>query len=333
MSIELENARMIFSRKDIAYPTMVGRLCLDFIPYNIRKGLVKTDDSNYIFTEEEAILYLGSLLTNIFPEDEMRDGINDIKYGVRTSIETAYSMLTIESVLECVKAKNSKLIAEAESVTDVEMTSVKLAEVLAKDSLPNVLSTITSLVSKELKKSKETLEKIESDNDKVISAANPEDNDGVPFDNGFEAGANGLPFSGDGDVTEEPSVSEENNDDGFTPIDEDIAGEEGEIYSESFRAAYADVLSGDLTYYIKRAVSIHAYDQLKDNPTALEDETFIAKIKLSTVGIIAFGFALIHLGLTNKKDYADRVRRVLLKDEDMERVGELNEIGSKHIRD
>lgn len=332
MNEKLEAAKLLHLNKDDSYPLALGRLIFEWLPWNIRQLVIanpegENNPDTAVLSKEDAILYLGTTLSTIIPYSAIENGLNDIKYDVSGDAQNAYEAICIQSIFDAVKNAKTRLIGEAETPEEVEVVTKTLSDMLAKDQVPNVLNTIATVIANELKKGKAELEKIEDSDNKVIGAGT-EDADAakVPFNPGFEAGANGLDFSGeDEEETVEPT-EDKGEDLETTDVDADIAGEEGEIYSEAFRMANNDVLSGSLVYFIKRAISLNAYASLKDSPELADDVNYKARIILSTAGILTLGFALIHLGIMDKKEYAKKVGEHLVPDGKMEEAGEMNEI-------
>lgn len=333
MNEKLEAAKLLHLNKDDSYPLALGKLILAWMPWNLRRMVVfdesedaENGDTN-VFTEEQAIMYLGSTLSTILPYEDIERGLRKIGREVEAEAQSAYEAVCIESIFETVKNARVKLIGEAETPEEVEVVSKTLSDMLAKDQVPNVLNTIASVIASELKKGKEQLEKIEDSDNKVTDAGNADpEADKVPFNPGFEAGANGLGFSSEEDDDEPKQEPEEGGDEGLTTteVTADIAGDEGEIYSEAFRVAHADILSGNLIYFIKRAISLNAYDTLKADPSKADDPEYKARIILSTAGIITLGYAVIYLGIMTKEEYAKKVGLQLVPDEKMPEAGEMN---------
>ena len=336
MNDKLEAAKLLHLNKDDSYPLALGKLILDWMPWNLKSLILVEEDNDResndpvptrVFTREDAMLYLGSILSSIIPYEDITQGLSDIKYDVSAEVQTAYEAVCIESIFETVKNARVKLIGEADTPEEVEVVSKSLSDMLAKDEVPNILNTIASVIATELKKSKTQLEKIEDSDNKVIDAGTSDpDKDKVPFNPGFEAGANGLDFTGE--EPEEPETTDNGDGDTTLPTTEvnaDISGEEGEIYSEAFRQANNDALSGNLVYFVKRAISLNTYQALKNNPELAEDPTYQARIILSTGGILTLGYALIYLGIMTKDAYAKKVAIHLVPEDKMEQAGEMNE--------
>lgn len=316
-----------------SYSVFLATLVWKAIPQNIKAKLTQDANGTVLLDDTKVLDILKDILPKFVGEDEFSKRLSDAINARQSDMQELYDILTIESIKEVVKEENIKLIAEAENEEEVKDTTKDLTDILNKDAVPNILKAIAAKVQGEVKKSNEQLEKIEQTETNLINTATGDDDNAVYNDNDTDTGsenANDTSGSSNGDtVPNKDGNSASNEDDnkenkdkdttegeGETEIPKDepddksaIAGEDGEVYSESVRVKYAQELYKNFVYRIKNSVSKYVYESLKDGQEV--NDTTKAFLGVATYGIITFGYLLDDFDIYPIEEFSKRCEAVL----------------------
>ena len=316
-----------------SYAVFLATLVWKAIPQNIKAKLTQDANGNILLDDTKVLDILKDILPKFVGEDEFSKRLSDAINARQSDMQELYDILTVESIKEVVKEENIKLIAEAENEEEVKDTTKDLTDILNKDAVPNILKAIAAKVQGEVKKSNEQLEKIEQTETNLINTATGDDDNAVYNDNDTDTGsqdANDTSGSSNGDtVPNKDGNSASNEDDnkenkdkdttegeGETEIPKDepddksaIAGEDGEVYSESVRVKYAQELYKNFVYRIKNSVSKYVFESLKDGQEV--NDTTKAFLGVATYGIITFGYLLDDFDIYPIEEFSKRCEAVL----------------------
>ena len=316
-----------------SYSVFLATLVWKAIPQNIKAKLTQDANGTVLLDDTKVLDILKDILPKFVGEDEFSKRLADAINARQSDMQELYDILTVESIKEVVKEENIKLIAEAENEEEVKDTTKDLTDILNKDAVPNILKAIAAKVQGEVKKSNEQLEKIEQTETNLINTATGDDDNAVYNDNDTDTGsqdANDTSGSSNGDtVPNKDGNSASNEDDnkenkdkdttegeGETEIPKDepddksaIAGEDGEVYSESVRVKYAQELYKNFVYRIKNSVSKYVYESLKDGQEV--NDTTKAFLGVATYGIITFGYLLDDFDIYPIEEFSKRCEAVL----------------------
>ena len=316
-----------------SYAVFLATLVWKAIPQNIKAKLTQDANGTVLLDDTKVLDILKDILPKFVGEDEFSKRLSDAINARQSDMQELYDILTVESIKEVVKEENIKLIAEAENEEEVKDTTKDLTDILNKDAVPNILKAIAAKVQGEVKKSNEQLEKIEQTETNLINTATGDDDNAVYNDNDTDTGsqdADDTSGSGDGNtVPNKDGNSASNEDDnkenkdkdttegeGETEIPKDepddksaIAGEDGEVYSESVRVKYAQELYKNFVYRIKNSVSKYVYESLKDGQEV--NDTTKAFLGVATYGIITFGYLLDDFDIYPIEEFSKRCEAVL----------------------
>ena len=316
-----------------SYSVFLATLVWKAIPQNIKAKLTQDANGTVLLDDTKVLDILKDILPKFVGEDEFSKRLSDAINARQSDMQELYDILTVESIKEVVKEENIKLIAEAENEEEVKDTTKDLTDILNKDAVPNILKAIAAKVQGEVKKSNEQLEKIEQTETNLINTATGDDDNAVYNDNDTDTGsqdANDTSSSSNGDtVPNKDGNSASNEDDnkenkdkdtesseGETEIPKDepddksaIAGEDGEVYSESVRVKYAQELYKNFVYRIKNSVSKYVYESLKDGQEV--NDTTKAFLGVATYGIITFGYLLDDFDIYPIEEFSKRCEAVL----------------------
>ena len=316
-----------------SYSVFLATLVWKAIPQNIKAKLTQDANGTVLLDDTKVLDILKDILPKFVGEDEFSKRLSDAINARQSDMQELYDILTVESIKEVVKEENIKLIAEAENEEEVKDTTKDLTDILNKDAVPNILKAIAAKVQGEVKKSNEQLEKIEQTETNLINTATGDDDNAVYNDNDTDTGsqdANDTSSSSNGDtVPNKDGNSASNEDDnkenkdkdtesseGETEIPKDepddksaIAGEDGEVYSESVRVKYAQELYKNFVYRIKNSVSKYVYESLKDGQEV--NYTTKAFLGVATYGIITFGYLLDDFDIYPIEEFSKRCEAVL----------------------
>lgn len=316
-----------------SYSVFLATLVWKAIPQNIKAKLTQDANGNILLDDTKVLDILKDILPKFVGEDEFSKRLADAINARQSDMQELYDILTVESIKEVVKEENIKLIAEAENEEEVKDTTKDLTDILNKDAVPNILKAIAAKVQGEVKKSNEQLEKIEQTETNLINTATGDDDNAVYNDNDTDTGsqdANDTSGSSNGDtVPNKDGNSASNEDDNKENKDKDttegegeteipknepddksaIAGEDGEVYSESVRVKYAQELYKNFVYRIKNSVSKYVYESLKDGQEV--NDTTKAFLGVATYGIITFGYLLDDFDIYPIEEFSKRCEAVL----------------------
>ena len=316
-----------------SYSVFLATLVWKAIPQNIKAKLTQDANGTVLLDDTKVLDILKDILPKFVGEDEFSKRLSDAINARQSDMQELYDILTVESIKEVVKEENIKLIAEAENEEEVKDTTKDLTDILNKDAVPNILKAIAAKVQGEVKKSNEQLEKIEQTETNLINTATGDDDNAVYNDNDTDTGsenADDTSGSSNGDtIPNKDSNSASNEDDnkenkdkdttegeGETEIPKDepddksaIAGEDGEVYSESVRVKYAQELYKNFVYRIKNSVSKYVYESLKDGQEV--NDTTKAFLGVATYGIITFGYLLDDFDIYPIEEFSKRCEAVL----------------------
>ena len=316
-----------------SYSVFLATLVWKAIPQNIKAKLTQDASGTVLLDDTRVLDILKDILPKFVGEDEFSKRLSDAINARQSDMQELYDILTVESIKEVVKEENIKLIAEAETEEEVKDTTKDLTDILNKDAVPNILKAIAAKVQGEVKKSNEQLEKIEQTETNLINTATGDDDNAVYNDNDTDTGsqdANDTSGSSNGDtVPNKDGNSASNEDDnkenkdkdttegeGETEIPKDepddksaIAGEDGEVYSESVRVKYAQELYKNFVYRIKNSVSKYVFESLKDGQEV--NDTTKAFLGVATYGIITFGYLLDDFDIYPIEEFSKRCEAVL----------------------
>lgn len=316
-----------------SYAVFLATLVWKAIPQNIKSKLTQDANGTVLLDDTKVLDILKDILPKFVGEDEFSKRLSDAINARQSDMQELYDILTVESIKEVVKEENIKLIAEAENEEEVKDTTKDLTDILNKDAVPNILKAIAAKVQGEVKKSNEQLEKIEQTETNLINTATGDDDNAVYNDNDTDTGsqdANDTSGSSNGDTVPNKDGNsasgeddnKENKDkdttegEGETEIPKDepddksaIAGEDGEVYSESVRVKYAQELYKNFVYRIKNSVSKYVYESLKDGQEV--NDTTKAFLGVATYGIITFGYLLDDFDIYPIEEFAKRCEAVL----------------------
>ena len=316
-----------------SYSVFLATLVWKAIPQNIKAKLTQDANGTVLLDDTKVLDILKDILPKFVGEDEFSKRLSDAINARQSDMQELYDILTVESIKEVVKEENIKLIAEAENEEEVKDTTKDLTDILNKDAVPNILKAIAAKVQGEVKKSNEQLEKIEQTETNLINTATGDDDNAVYNDNDTDTGsqdANDTSGSSNGDTVpnkEGNSASgeddnKENKDkdttegEGETEVPKDepddksaIAGEDGEVYSESVRVKYAQELYKNFVYRIKNSVSKYVFESLKDGQEV--NDTTKAFLGVATYGIITFGYLLDDFDIYPIEEFSKRCEAVL----------------------
>ena len=316
-----------------SYSVFLATLVWKAIPQNIKAKLTQDANGTVLLDDTKVLDILKDILPKFVGEDEFSKRLSDAINARQSDMQELYDILTVESIKEVVKEENIKLIAEAENEEEVKDTTKDLTDILNKDAVPNILKAIAVKVQGEVKKSNEQLEKIEQTETNLINTATGDDDNAVYNDNDTDTGsqdANDTSSSSNGDtVSNKDGNSASNEDDnkenkdkdtaegeGETEIPKDepddksaIAGEDGEVYSESVRVKYAQELYKNFVYRIKNSVSKYVFESLKDGQEV--NDTTKAFLGVATYGIITFGYLLDDFDIYPIEEFSKRCEAVL----------------------
>ena len=316
-----------------SYSVFLATLVWKAIPQNIKSKLTQDANGTVLLDDTKVLDILKDILPKFVGEDEFSKRLSDAINARQSDMQELYDILTVESIKEVVKEENIKLIAEAENEEEVKDTTKDLTDILNKDAVPNILKAIAAKVQGEVKKSNEQLEKIEQTETNLINTATGDDDNAVYNDNDTDTGsqdANDTSGSSNGDTVPNKDGNsasgeddnKENKDkdttegEGETEIPKDepddksaIAGEDGEVYSESVRVKYAQELYKNFVYRIKNSVSKYVYESLKDGQEV--NDTTKAFLGVATYGIITFGYLLDDFDIYPIEEFAKRCEAVL----------------------
>ena len=316
-----------------SYSVFLATLVWKAIPQNIKAKLTQDANGTVLLDDTKVLDILKDILPKFVGEDEFSKRLSDAINARQSDMQELYDILTVESIKEVVKEENIKLIAEAENEEEVKDTTKDLTDILNKDAVPNILKAIAAKVQGEVKKSNEQLEKIEQTETNLINTATGDDDNAVYNDNDTDTGSeNADDTSGssngdtvpnkDGNSTSSEDDNKENKDkdttegEGETEIPKDepddksaIAGEDGEVYSESVRVKYAQELYKNFVYRIKNSVSKYVYESLKDGQEV--NDTTKAFLGVATYGIITFGYLLDDFDIYPIEEFSKRCEAVL----------------------
>jgi len=332
---KLEDLKEIaYKNADVeSYSVFLATLVWKAIPQNIKAKLTQDANGTVLLDDTKVLDILKDILPKFVGEDEFSKRLSDAINNRQSDMQELYDILTVESIKEVVKEENIKLIAEAENEEEVKDTTKDLTDILNKDAVPNILKAIAAKVQGEVKKSNEQLEKIEQTETNLINTATGDDDNAVYNDNDTDTGsqdANDTSGSSNGDtVPNKDGNSASNEDDnkenkdkdttegeGETEIPKDepddksaIAGEDGEVYSESVRVKYAQELYKNFVYRIKNSVSKYVYESLKDGQEV--NDTTKAFLGVATYGIITFGYLLDDFDIYPIEEFSKRCEAVL----------------------
>ena len=316
-----------------SYAVFLATLVWKAIPQNIKVKLTQDANGNILLDDTKVLDILKDILPKFVGEDEFSKRLADAINARQSDMQELYDILTVESIKEVVKEENIKLIAEAENEEEVKDTTKDLTDILNKDAVPNILKAIAAKVQGEVKKSNEQLEKIEQTETNLINTATGDDDNAVYNDNDTDTGSQDANDAGgssngdtvpskDGNSTSGEDDNKENKDkdttegEGETKIPKDepddksaIAGEDGEVYSESVRVKYAQELYKNFVYRIKNSVSKYVYESLKDGQEV--NDTTKAFLGVATYGIITFGYLLDDFDIYPIEEFSKRCEAVL----------------------
>ena len=316
-----------------SYSVFLATLVWKAIPQNIKAKLTQDANGTVLLDDTKVLDILKDILPKFVGEDEFSKRLSDAINARQSDMQELYDILTVESIKEVVKEENIKLIAEAENEEEVKDTTKDLTDILNKDAVPNILKAIAAKVQGEVKKSNEQLEKIEQTETNLINTATGDDDNAVYNDNDTDTGsqdANDTSGSSNGNtVPNKDGNSASNEDDnkenkdkdttegeGETEIPKDepddksaIAGEDGEVYSESVRVKYAQELYKNFVYRIKNSVSKYVFESLKDGQEV--NDTTKAFLGVATYGIITFGYLLDDFDIYPIEEFSKRCEAVL----------------------
>lgn len=316
-----------------SYSVFLATLVWKAIPQNIKAKLTQDANGTVLLDDTKVLDILKDILPKFVGEDEFSKRLADAINARQSDMQELYDILTVESIKEVVKEENIKLIAEAENEEEVKDTTKDLTDILNKDAVPNILKAIAAKVQGEVKKSNEQLEKIEQTETNLINTATGDDDNAVYNDNDTDTGSeNADDTSGssngntvpnkDGNSASNKDDNKENKDkdttegEGETEIPKDepddksaIAGEDGEVYSESVRVKYAQELYKNFVYRIKNSVSKYVYESLKDGQEV--NDTTKAFLGVATYGIITFGYLLDDFDIYPIEEFSKRCEAVL----------------------
>ena len=316
-----------------SYAVFLATLVWKAIPQNIKAKLTQDANGTILLDDTKVLDILKDILPKFVGEDEFSKRLSDAINARQSDMQELYDILTVESIKEVVKEENIKLIAEAENEEEVKDTTKDLTDILNKDAVPNILKAIAAKVQGEVKKSNEQLEKIEQTETNLINTATGDDDNAVYNDNDTDTGSqdaddtssssngNTVPNK-DGSSASGEDDNKENKDkdttegEGETEIPKDepddksaIAGEDGEVYSESVRVKYAQELYKNFVYRIKNSVSKYVYESLKDGQEV--NDTTKAFLGVATYGIITFGYLLDDFDIYPIEEFSKRCEAVL----------------------
>nr|DAT92033.1 MAG TPA: hypothetical protein [Caudoviricetes sp.] len=316
-----------------SYSVFLATLVWKAIPQNIKAKLTQDANGTVLLDDTKVLDILKDILPKFVGEDEFSKRLSDAINARQSDMQELYDILTVESIKEVVKEENIKLIAEAENEEEVKDTTKDLTDILNKDAVPNILKAIAAKVQGEVKKSNEQLEKIEQTETNLINTATGDDDNAVYNDNDTDTGSeNANDTSGssngntvpnkDGNSASNEDDNKENKDkdttegEGETEVPKDepndksaIAGEDGEVYSESVRVKYAQELYKNFVYRIKNSVSKYVYESLKDGQEV--NDTTKAFLGVATYGIITFGYLLDDFDIYPIEEFSKRCEAVL----------------------
>ena len=316
-----------------SYAVFLATLVWKAIPQNIKAKLTQDANGTVLLDDTKVLDILKDILPKFVGEDEFSKRLSDAINARQSDMQELYDILTVESIKEVVKEENIKLIAEAQDEEEVKDTTKDLTDILNKDAVPNILKAIAAKVQGEVKKSNEQLEKIEQTETNLINTATGDDDNAVYNDNDTDTGSeNADDTSGssngntvpnkDGNSASNEDDNKENKDkdtessEGETEIPKDepddksaIAGEDGEVYSESVRVKYAQELYKNFVYRIKNSVSKYVYESLKDGQEV--NDTTKAFLGVATYGIITFGYLLDDFDIYPIEEFSKRCEAVL----------------------
>lgn len=316
-----------------SYSVFLATLVWKAIPQNIKAKLTQDANGTVLLDDTKVLDILKDILPKFVGEDEFSKRLSDAINARQSDMQELYDILTVESIKEVVKEENIKLIAEAENEEEVKDTTKDLTDILNKDAVPNILKAIAAKVQGEVKKSNEQLEKIEQTETNLINTATGDDDNAVYNDNDTDTGSQDADDTSgssngdtvpnkDGNSASNEDDSKENKDkdttegEGETEIPKDepddksaIAGEDGEVYSESVRVKYAQELYKNFVYRIKNSVSKYVYESLKDGQEV--NDTTKAFLGVATYGIITFGYLLDDFDIYPIEEFSKRCEAVL----------------------
>ena len=316
-----------------SYSVFLATLVWKAIPQNIKAKLTQDANGTVLLDDTKVLDILKDILPKFVGEDEFSKRLSDAINARQSDMQELYDILTVESIKEVVKEENIKLIAEAENEEEVKDTTKDLTDILNKDAVPNILKAIAAKVQGEVKKSNEQLEKIEQTETNLINTATGDDDNAVYNDNDTDTGsqdADDTSSSSNGNTVPNKDGSSASNEDdnkenkdkdttegeGETEIPKDepddksaIAGEDGEVYSESVRVKYAQELYKNFVYRIKNSVSKYVYESLKDGQEV--NDATKAFLGVATYGIITFGYLLDDFDIYPIEEFSKRCEAVL----------------------
>lgn len=311
MDEQLENAKNIAYKNFTSFNVVLSDIIMKLIPEETKAKLgigTEVDESSFR-------TLLGDIIGNIITREEFEAGVAKNLEKVDIDHEKIYALLTINESFNSTTEAAYRLIAEADTPESAKDVMVQVTDILKKDNIPNIVDSIASIITKEVKKSNAELDDIETKETELnINTDNSgtsltDDPLNIVDDTAVEGGD-------DGDASDPNASSVQTDDvpDSTDPEEEDdtenkaIQGEEGELYSEAVRCKYAECLNTNIVYRLRNAVSKYYYNIAKNNP---EGDKQVENTTIAIAhALVILGIFLSQYGLMEPEVFAAKAEKV-----------------------
>lgn len=298
--------------QETSYPEILTRMVLECIPTEDIDMLLKNlpdgyssglseERENQVKRSEEkgfhkisyddAVEFLAPILSSVINVDDLKSRISSAKYKTKDKYDSLIGLCNFEGIILASENILADIIKTAESEDSATKAPNKLKEVLNDTDIPDVIIAIRKTAKEEFKKSNKELEKIKEKDAEVIP-----DNNESPLDAG-------EPFMGD------------NPDENSTPLDNDADdGDNGAVFSESFKVKYSDILEQNLAYIVNDTISKMVFKYMSDANLSELSDVMKTNTRLLASALLALGIMLGQFGLMSAEDYKSKLEYALFGD-------------------
>lgn len=317
MDEQLENAKSIAYNNFTSFNVVLSDIVMKLIPEETKAKLkIGTE-----IEENSFRTLLGNVIGSIITREEFEAGVAKNLEKVNIDHEKLYALLTINESFDSTTEAAYRLIAEAETPESAKDVMIQVTDILKKENIPNIVDSIASIITKEVKKSNAELDDIET---KETELNINTDNSGTALtddplnivDDTLIEDDEPESKEGEGNASD-PDASHIQTDDvpdSTDPEEEDdtenkaIQGEEGELYSEAVRYKYAECLNTNIVYRLRNAVSKYYYNIAKDNP---EGDKQVENTTIAIAhALVILGIFLSQYGIMEPEVFAAKAEKV-----------------------